>query len=110
MSAACPDLVFKGVINFQFEIFQGIQNDGEDPVAEIVEMMPKASLPTPEHFDATRRGLADIQGHMLPVEDRDGSWIFVVLTPEEQVAFGHLLTKIGVGKASHDIARCTSER
>lgn len=63
---------------------------------------------TPEHFDATRRGLTDIQGHMLPVEDRDGRWIFVVLTPEEQAAFGRLLTKIGLGNASHDIARCSS--
>lgn len=63
---------------------------------------------TPEHFDATRRGLADIQGHMLPVEDRDGRWILVALKPEEQAAFGRLLTKIGVGKASHDIARCSS--
>lgn len=68
MSAACPDLVFKGVINFQFEIFQGIQNDGEDPVAEIVEMMPKASLP------AVRAFIVDLFRQDLDWREMDRRW------------------------------------
>lgn len=45
----------------------------------------------PEHFDAAREALADIQGRMPPVEHRDGRWIVVVPTPEEQSAFGRCL-------------------
>lgn len=68
MSAACPDLVFKGVINFQFEIFQGILNDGEDPFAGIVEMMPKASLP------AVRAFIVDLFRQDLDWREMDRRW------------------------------------
>lgn len=68
MSAVCPDLVFKGVINFQFEVFQGILNDGEDPFAGIVEMMPQASLP------AVRAFIVDLFHQDLDWREMDRRW------------------------------------
>lgn len=48
---------------------------------------------TPDAFDAARAALAEIQGYATPLEHRNGRWMFVMLTPEEQAAFGRFLAK-----------------
>lgn len=60
--------IFAGVVNFQFEIFEGILNDGEDPIAGIVDMMPKPSLP------AVRAFIVDLFDQRLDWREMDRRW------------------------------------
>lgn len=68
MTSSSSEAVFGGIRNFKLEIFQICQEDGGDPFAGVVEMMPKASLP------AVRAFIADLLHRNLDWRELDRRW------------------------------------
>lgn len=50
MTTDASNFVFSGIRNFHLEVFQMYQEDGEDPFAGVVDMMPARSLPPVRDF------------------------------------------------------------